>query len=767
MANEDRPAIVIEHGARELRTQPAGGGPRKHFAALTSELRQAVAAQWSAAATHVLQLAREENFPAGVVKVALRRKAIAKSHRPSYLFQQAGRGQVIGTTSIGTLLIKVTEDSLRATAGAILHNDTKDGGADITTVESITPYRSEDGLYAPADRRDLYSAGAIVSLFDFKDDLLNRAAEASVGQLVARVARVAEPRRIARSGAKFVARQISSEGIAALSAHPAVRSVWPNLPVSDPIHSLAASPQEITFGPPVDTAPYPVVGVLDSGVSPAALSLHPWVTNGPSFPPATYDTSDYAHGTFVSGLIIGSGWLNSDVSPLPHGPCKVLSARVFSPREPIGMEDLIPRIEESVKLHSEVKVWNLSLGISTACMGPDFSPFACEIDEIASKHGVVFVIAAGNFGDIPLRPWPADQWHKDGRDIIGPPADAVMGLAVGSVAHNHGVQSAVKKLEPAAYSRRGPAPGLIPKPELSHFGGNCSILGQPDGHGICSVGADNMRSFDWGTSYAAPLVAAIASECWSRLLQAGHTVDPAMVRALVIHSAAHSAKSDELRDLRYFGFGTPGNLDEIFSCDEGTFTTWHRVSIPNGEYVEHEFPMPECLLQGDKFCGEITITLCYAPPLSPENGAEYCRANVNVGMGVVKPRNTKKVDKATGEEITVTADGFRSEVPADPNFPQQGFEAELIEHGFKWSPVKVYRRKFPRGVEGRRWQLRFEVLYRDGEPIPVQPQQAFALVTVRGLGAGQPVYRDGIRAATRLGHVAHSALAATSRVQVG
>jgi serine protease AprX len=76
----------------------------------------------------------------------------------------------------------------------------------------------------------------------------------------------------------------------------------------------------------------------------------------------------------------------------------------------------------------------------------------------------------------------------------------------------------------------------------------------------------------------------------------------------------------------------------------------------------------------------------------------------------------------------------------------EGFEAALIEHGFKWSPVKVYRKRFPRGIGGERWQLQFDVLYRAGEDPLDQPQEAFAIVTVKGFARNQPVYRDGVRA---------------------
>jgi hypothetical protein len=206
-------------------------------------------------------------------------------------------------------------------------------------------------------------------------------------------------------------------------------------------------------------------------------------------------------------------------------------------------------------------------------------------------------------------------------------------------------------------------------------------------------------------------------------------------------------------------------LDSVLGCDPWVFTTWHQVFIPEGQFVEHEFPMPACLLQNGKFAGEIVITLCYAPPLDPESGAEYCRSNVNVSMGILKRQKAKKTDPKTGKTRVVEQDGFRGQVPPDPRSPGEGYEEALIEHGFKWSPIKVYRKRFPLGVEGTRWQLRFDVLYRAGEKSPDRPQEAFAIVSVKGLERNQPVYRDGVRAIQQKGHIAHSALSVRTRLR--
>ena len=85
-------------------------------------------------------------------------------------------------------------------------------------------------------------------------------------------------------------------------------------------------------------------------------------------------------------------------------------------------------------------------------------------------------------------------------------------------------------------------------------------------------------------------------------------------------------------------------------------------------------------------------------------------------------------------------------VPLDVPAKTDLYEKAMIENGFKWSPVKVYRGKFPRGKAGKNFRLRLELLRRAGEPSRAEPQKAVVLITFKGVQPGQPVYADGVRA---------------------
>ena len=75
---------------------------------------------------------------------------------------------------------------------------------------------------------------------------------------------------------------------------------------------------------------------------------------------------------------------------------------------------------------------------------------------------------------------------------------------------------------------------------------------------------------------------------------------------------------------------------------------------------------------------EFVMTLVYDPPLDPNANAEYCRVNLDVSLGTY---NLGKDGKRRHE----------GRVPLEPVDAKEMLERHQLEHGFKWSPVKVYR----------------------------------------------------------------------------
>ncbi|MBK6664284.1 MAG: S8 family serine peptidase [Thermoflexaceae bacterium] len=156
-----------------------------------------------------------------------------------------------------------------------------------------------------------------------------------------------------------------------------------------------------------------------------------------------------------------------DVLVIPNGDPR---------RGPTGIlteVDLVAVLNEVVpKYASSVKVWNLSLASEELCLDSQFSSFARALDSLQRRYDVQFVVAAGNYQTPPARRWPLSR-DLAGQDRICAPADAVTAITVGAVAHAQTLTSAARIGDPAPFSRRGPGPSHLVKPDVVHYGGNC------------------------------------------------------------------------------------------------------------------------------------------------------------------------------------------------------------------------------------------------------------------------------------------------------
>jgi len=146
-------------------------------------------------------------------------------------------------------------------------------------------------------------------------------------------------------------------------------------------------------------------------------------------------------------------------------------------------------------------------------------------------------------------------------------------------------------------------------------------------------------------------------------------------------------------------------------------TAWR---ITPGILKECRFPFPNSLVDQGLRRGYVRMALVYTPVLDVTKGAEYCQTNVSASLGRVS-RDPK------GGLI------YRREIPPVPSeqSPAYQYEKDLIEHGWKWSPAKVYERRFQRmQVDPKEitWRLSVELLLRrELEPVRITIRQPFWL----------------------------------------
>ncbi|WKL69983.1 hypothetical protein Q1Z72_01875 [Pseudomonas qingdaonensis] len=117
------------------------------------------------------------------------------------------------------------------------------------------------------------------------------------------------------------------------------------------------------------------------------------------------------------------------------------------------------------------------------------------------------------------------------------------------------------------------------------------------------------------------------------------------------------------------------------------------------------YPIPQALMHGDKFCGEIIITAAYAP-----------------------------------------SDRISGRVPMEGEAGQSGYETAQVEQGGKWPPIKVHRKSFPEGTTGENWALQASVFLRAFEPALDDALPVTIIITLRSLDGDKNVHADGLRA---------------------
>lgn len=721
-AQSTNPFHRIPFQNADLSAPENGGGSLRELVPVTAEYREALVGTLENAASALRpEIERYPHSP-GVLILKLRDTAIAKSHRPNTLAAEAGL-QPAGVGRIEEMLVAANAASVQALARVIRTRETQQIKANLSAIEKIHAWDKTCRMVGTV--AELRARGRVLlSLFRYHAaDATARNVDALRAVLLQHnIHSVEIPQRWGPPVMRVDLAAIGDQAMEALSMFPGLRSIFPE----PRIHTSAAA---FGIGPgPLPQPPagveHPVVGVFDTGTAASATSLRPWIASTTSYvlPPDT----DYVHGTAVASLVAGAKILNGDHAWLPTTRCQV--------HDTCGLEaaggnttDLIVRLAEAVRNAPHVKVWNLSLG--GAQIGDhEFSYFAQQLDALSDEHQVLFVVAAGNYTGLPRRGWPVADLHLE--DRLSSPGDSVRALTVGAVAHLDSPGAMVAAGHPAPYSRRGPGPVFTPKPDLVHAGGGV--------HEQWDVGPSSLQMlhpFDalygsFGTSFATPIVSSVAGHVWQSLDgNPDVAVAPHMVKALLIHAARLASPDYGALERRYYGCGIPQDaLSALYDSDDCFTMMFEALVVPGFKWRKTPYPIPASLMHNGKLRAEVIITAAYSPPLDPNAGAEYVRANVNVSFGVLD-----------GSRIS-------GKVPMEGEAGTTGYEAAQIEHGGKWSPVKLHRKKFPQGVAGDQWAIQLDALLRANEPPLAEPLNVALVVSLRSLDANRQVHADGVRA---------------------
>jgi hypothetical protein len=720
---------------------------RKPLQPVTAELRRRLASEVANVKEHFSRSFQRWPGVPGIARVQLIPQAVAKSHRPQYLFNR-DTCPIVGGAALGELFVRVQPAGLDELSRRILTSNAKDAEPSISVLERIVPYTEEDALsgrtmtqLANAMRDGETGKPLKVRLFHYGNSTLNVAVRNAFLSLTRDAGLVdVEEQAYASRMTVFRIRNVPTNALRSICSFIGTQScgVFPRYRLVRTAARALGSVSAINFPPPERGGDYGLVGIIDTGTDVGNRHLQAWVAERDTrYVPASLQ--DNEHGSFVAGLAIHSHILNHRDALFPRCFSRIVDVVALDRSGEIAEDDLRQIIEESCKNHPHVKVWNLSLGTDdTPCIDGAVSEFAAFLDEISQRFGVLFVIAAGNYSKHPPRPWPPTIQIGDA-DRICPPADAVRAITVGSVAHRATASSLVQPGNPSSFTRRGPGGAYLIKPELMHFGGNCDSAGDCIQSGIVSVDGSGQIAESIGTSFATPIISTLAANVWRELGGTNYSPTPAMVKGLLMHAAHVRNGAPDSQTFKYAGVGIPPDVDEVVNCTQSSATMIFSIDVnTTPRFLRRPFPMPRCLEDSDAgLRAEIFMTLIYDPPLDRRFGVEYCRRNVTASLGTVE-------SGADSDD-----ENHNRQIPPVPRDITEGWEKDLVTHGFKWSPVKLYHRRFFRGPVKKTWQLKLDVLYRSG--VADGPDQNVALfITIRDPEGTAKVYNEMVQEMTRL-----------------
>lgn len=468
---------------------------------------------------------------------------------------------------------------------------------------------------------------------------------------------------------------------------------------------------------------YMTIGILDNGIE-TIPHLKPWI-DIERWSPYPESSINPTHGTFVAGIALygdeceGKGWVG-------HKGIKLFDAAVFpdTSKEGLDEDELIANIKEAVRLYNEqVKIWNLSISITRPVSDNKFSDFAIALDALQDEYNVLICKSAGNCRNF-------ESSRPKGRVHEG--ADSIRSLVVGSFAHKKGTYDYAEINDPSPFSRVGPGPEFIIKPEVSHYGGNAGVdpLGNTVTTGVKSFAKDGTLAQGVGTSFSTPRITALAAGIQQELSE---DFDPLLLKALITHSASYPREMTvpSIERAKQVGFGLPKSVSEIIYNSPYEATLILRDNLAKGDKIDiMDFPMPQCLIKDGYYTGQIIATLVYEPILDASQGIEYCQSNLDIKFGSYDEKFERDISQRhilnpvgrKGAQNLFLGSVFSKTKMKNKSSDFALKERLQIQYGDKYYPVKKYaidlselteQKKIDYLSSDKKWFLFLQGVYRD------------------------------------------------------
>lgn len=711
-----------------------------HVAVLTDELHEVRSALRE-------ELVKQRTLPV-IMATSLNEKAIAKSHRGRVvgILESDGSDNVIGVYGDRQILSVLSSEAVLDNLDDAIQNE-----------EMATLTSSLAGMEIFRPIMDTYEEGHKdyrARLFDYNDFDRNNLVRIMFEEYCERT-RIHIQKKIRFTADMYIYRLLvdSEEKYQQLEDFEGLYSVEKTSLLTVTLDALA---DEVLIPTtyPEEGEEYQTVGVLDTGIAPIG-HLSSWLleeehTNYPE------EYTDRSHGTAVAGIIEYSDALN-DTDICSTGGVRLFSALVY-PNQKIYPEDLIDNVRDAVERHPDIKIWNMSLGEDEQCDLDSFSEFGMALDNIQDENNVLIIKSAGNCRNYE-KGLPKQRISKS--------ADSIRALTVGSIAQTKEEYDYAEANMPSPFTRVGPGPASIIKPDLVFYGGNSGMHnGVRIDHGVRSFNLDDEDKRFIGSSFSTPAVTRIVADLAYMMKE---EFDPLLLRALTIHYAKYPAgiQMKMAEKVNQMGFGVPVKAQDILYNSPDEITLILRDSLDKGSFIEmFNFPYPTSMVDENGFFrGQIILTLVNKTLVDEKQAGEYCQSNLDVFFGTYESEKERDTSKPTiinplglDENQNILSDSlYRSS--SIGIHPITGFEREctLVKYGKKYHPVKKYAvdlaemKPAPRDKflpADRKWYLKIEGLYRDfierdALKKDYQLSQEFCMIlTIRDPLGTAPVYDE-------------------------
>lgn len=398
------------------------------------------------------------------------------------------------------------------------------------------------------------------------------------------------------------------------------------------------------------------VAVLDSGIDATHPDLDDVVTGQRDFTGTGEVTDGAGHGTHVASILAGSGEASGGVNQGVAPDADLLVGKVLDDDGYGELSGVIEGMEWAAAEGADVV--NLSLG-SLFFDVP--SPDAVAVDELSARYGTLFVVAAGNDGDL-------------GYGTVGSPGIAASALTVGAVDDAD---------EVTWYSSRGGVePGLL-KPDVVAPGDGivaARATGTTAGEPV-----DDLYTALSGTSMAAPHVAGAAAV----LKQARPDLDGQALKAALMASADPTGA-----DVWSEGAGRitiPGALAQDVTASPASLSLGTFAWPHDGETAS------ETLSYANTGADDVTLTL--AAEVTDAEGTPLPEALTLSADSVVVPAG------GTAEVEVTAADGVGAIGTLGGTVVATGADGTEVRTPVGWAKEREYVDLTVRAVD------------RDGEPV--------------------------------------------------